>query len=107
MKIARVLTQMESANTQSALDAAENARPSGLEVPPPSPTLSLGNVRLKQIKTVVTEITKERKSNGTIKIIKYWEVRVGSAISKVYSTPTGERDLFTLSYWVDGQRKRE
>jgi len=25
----------------------------------------------------------------------------------VYRTPSGERELFTVSYWVDGQRKRQ
>ena len=50
---------------------------------------------------------KSGKGDDTSKTITFWEVRVGSAISKVYSTPTGGRELFTLSYWVDGQRKRE
>jgi integrase len=63
-------------------------------------------VRMKQVKTVVKEITKERKSNGTVKSIRYWEVRVGSAVSKVYSTPSGERELFTVAYSANGKRKR-
>ncbi len=61
---------------------------------------------MKQVKTVVKEITKERKSKGVTKSITYWEVRVGSAVSKVYSTPSGERELFTLAYWAKGKRKR-
>jgi hypothetical protein len=35
---------------------------------------------MKQVKTVVKEITKERKSKGATKSNRYWEVRVGSAV---------------------------
>lgn len=60
--------------------------------------------KTKQVKTKVAEIVKRRKDGSEI---VFWEVRVGSAIAKVYFTPSGERDLFTLAYWVDGKRKRE
>ena len=62
------------------------------------------NLKVKQIKTVVTEIKKSRKGKPEIIL---WEVRVGSSISKVYFTPSGNRELFTLVYWLDGKRKRE
>jgi integrase len=62
------------------------------------------NYRIKQVKAVVTEIKKKRKGKPEIKL---WEVRVGSAISKIYFTPSGERELFTLVYWLDKKRKRE
>jgi integrase len=62
------------------------------------------NYRIKQVKAVVTEIKKKRKGKPEITL---WEVRVGSAISKIYFTPSGERELFTLVYWLDGKRKRE
>ena len=107
MRTATVVTQGELTNPCSTSDAAKTMPFSGHENSPPATTSPLFSVRLKQVKTVVTEITKERKSNGTTKTITQWKVRVGSAISEVYSTPTGERELFTLSYWVDGQRKRE
>ena len=60
--------------------------------------------KTKQVKTKVAEIVKRRKDGSEI---VFWEVRVGSAIAKVYFTPSGERDLFTLAYWIDGKRKRE
>lgn len=56
---------------------------------------------------MVKAITKERKFGESTKTITYWEVKVGSAVSKVYATPHGNRELFTLAYWVDGHRKRE
>lgn len=62
------------------------------------------NYRVKQVKAVVTEIKKKRKGKTEI---TFWEVRVGSAISKIYFTPSGGRELFTLVYWLDGKRKRE
>jgi len=62
------------------------------------------NYRIKQVNAVVTEIKKKRKGKPEITL---WEVRVGSAISKIYFTPSGERELFTLAYWLDGKRKRE
>jgi integrase len=60
--------------------------------------------KTKQVKTKVTEVVKKR-NDGPETV--YWEVRVGSAVAKVYFTPSGERDLFTLAYWTDGKRKRE
>jgi integrase len=62
------------------------------------------NLRIKQVKAVVTEIKKKRKGKPEITL---WEVRVGSAISKIYFTPSGDRELFTLVYWLDKKRKRE
>ena len=62
------------------------------------------NYRIKQVKAVVTEIKKKRKGKPEITL---WEIRVGSAISKIYFTPSGTRELFTLVYWLDGKRKRE
>lgn len=32
---------------------------------------------------------------------------MGSAVSKIYFTPSGTRELYTLVYWLDGKRKRE
>ena len=32
---------------------------------------------------------------------------MGSALVRVYLTPSGERELYTVSYWVDGKRKRQ
>jgi hypothetical protein len=107
MKTATVVTQNEPTDAHSSPAAPGYARTSGHEISPSVTPSPLVNVRLKQVKTVVTETTKQRRSNGTIKTITFWEVRVGSAISKVYSTSAGERELFTLSCWVDGQRKRE
>jgi integrase len=62
------------------------------------------NYRIKQVKAVVTEIKKKRKGKPEITL---WEVRVGSSVSKIYFTPSGERELFTLVYWLDKKRKRE
>ena len=60
------------------------------------------NYRIKQVKAVVTEIKKKRKGKPEITL---WEVRVGSAISRIYFTPSGERELFTLLYWVSCQNQ--
>lgn len=62
------------------------------------------NVRVKQMKTKVTKRTKENE-DGSVSV--NWEVTVGSAMVRVYSTPHGDRELFTVSYWVDRKRKRE
>jgi integrase len=62
------------------------------------------NYRIKQVKAIVTEIKKKRKGKPEITL---WSVRVGSAISKIYFTPSGGRELFTLVYWLDKKRKRE
>jgi hypothetical protein len=62
------------------------------------------NHRIKQVRAVVTEIEKKRKGKPEITL---WEVRVGAAISKIYFTPSANRELFTLVYWLDAKRKRE
>jgi hypothetical protein len=36
-----------------------------------------------------------------------WTVERGSAVVKIYLTPHGEENYYTLSYWVDGKRKRQ
>jgi hypothetical protein len=36
-----------------------------------------------------------------------WTVKQGSAVVKIYLTPHGEADYFTVSYWMDGKRKRQ
>jgi integrase len=61
--------------------------------------------KLKQLKTKVT-VRIKRDKDGNI-ISKCWDVQVGSALLRVYLTPSGERQLYTVSYWVDGQRKRQ
>ena len=33
-------------------------------------------------------------------------VQRGSVISKIYRTPIREQDFYTVSYWLDGKRKR-
>jgi integrase len=63
-------------------------------------------VRVKQSKTTVTKVNKERRRNGRVQTISFWEVRTGSALSKVYSTPNGGRELFTVGCWANGKRKR-
>ena len=41
------------------------------------------------------------------KAVFFWGgVRVGSVAAKVYYTPHGQRDFFTVVYWVDDKRKR-
>jgi hypothetical protein len=56
------------------------------------------------VKTKVTDrIRKEKDGSET----KSWEVRLGSALLKVYFTPSGSRELYTISYWIDGKRKRQ
>jgi len=57
----------------------------------------------KQVKTKVSEIVKKRRDGSEI---VYWDVRVGSAMAKVYYTPHQQRDFFTVAYWVDDKRKR-
>ena len=58
----------------------------------------------KQVKTRVTKRIKKRAGETDTEI---WDVRVGSALLTVYFTPSGERKLFTVSYMVDGKRKRQ
>ena len=96
---------MNPANASNEMQpAAVNPDSAGLPAIAALASTITGNLRLKQVKTVVTEIKKERKGKPEIKL---WEVRVGSAVSKIYFTPSGGRKLFTLVYWVDGRRKRE
>jgi integrase len=59
----------------------------------------------KQIKTKVTERMKKDAQGNIISVS--WDVQVGSALLKVYLTPHGDRQLYTVSYWVDGKRKRQ
>ena len=77
-----------------AVETTDPAEPAGGEVP----------TQLKQLKTKVTERVK--KSEGKPDTI-IWDVRVGLALFNVYRTPIGERELFTLSYWLDGKRYRQ
>ena len=58
----------------------------------------------KQIKTKVIKRIKKQEGEPDKEI---WDVRVGSALLTVYFTPSGERKLFTISYTVDGKRKRQ
>lgn len=62
------------------------------------------DVQLRQVKTRVTKRIKKRAGETDTEI---WDVRVGSALLTVYFTPSGERKLFTVSYMVDGKRKRQ
>ena len=36
-----------------------------------------------------------------------WTVGRGSAVVKIYLTPHGDSHFYTLSYWLDGKRKRQ
>jgi integrase len=74
--------------------------PSPALVPSPAPVVEYSP---RQVKTKVSEIVKKRR-DGTENV--FWEVRVGSVAAKVYYTPHGHRDFFTVSYSVDGKRKR-
>ncbi|HLH53413.1 MAG TPA: site-specific integrase, partial [Verrucomicrobiae bacterium] len=56
--------------------------------------------KLKQVKTKVTE--RPGKDGGP----SSWLVGVGSAQVKVYCTPHMGRELYTISFWVDGKRVR-
>ena len=60
--------------------------------------------QLKQIKTKVTERVKKTEGKPDTII---WDVRVGVALFNVYRTPIGDRELFTLSYRLDGKRYRQ
>ncbi len=57
-------------------------------------------VKPKQFKAKVTE------RPGADGAGPSWLVEVGSAHVKVYRTPSGERELYTISYWIDRKRKR-
>ena len=70
-----------------------------------TPAGDILNVQLaKQVKTKVIKRIK-KQAGGPDKEI--WDVRVGSALLTVYFTPSGERKLFTVSYMVNGKRKRQ
>src|SRR6187431_1327483 len=99
MKTATLVTQPESATATSEILPLNCTQSNGSDTPLPVTPAPSRNVRLKQTKTTVTKVSKERKRNGEVQTIILWEVRTGSALSKVYSTPSGERDLFTVSYW--------
>lgn len=58
----------------------------------------------KQVKTKVVKRIKKKEGEPDKEI---WDVRVGSALLTIYFTPSGERELFTISYMVDGKRKRQ
>lgn len=60
--------------------------------------------QLKQLKTKVTERVKKVKGKPDSII---WDIRVGVATFNVYRTPIGEREMFTLSYWLNGKRHRQ
>jgi integrase len=60
--------------------------------------------QLKQLKTKVTERVKKVEGKPDTII---WDVRVGLAFFNVYRTPIGDRELFTLSYRLDGKRYRQ
>lgn len=62
------------------------------------------NAKVKQLKTKITKRTKKQK-DGSESVV--WDVQVGSGLVRVYVTPHGKRELYTISYWVDGKRKRE
>jgi integrase len=106
MKTATVVTQAEPVAAPSETASAEVARPNGKEIPLAPATSPASDVRVKQTKTTVTKVSKDRKRDGVVTTIVFWEVRTGSALSKVYSTPAGDRELFTVSYWANGERKR-
>ncbi|HOX58232.1 MAG TPA: site-specific integrase [Candidatus Paceibacterota bacterium] len=57
-------------------------------------------VKPKQFKAKVTE------RPGVDGAGPNWLVEVGSAHLKVYCTPNGDRELYTISYWIDRKRKR-
>ena len=59
--------------------------------------------QLKQIKTKVSQRVKKAAGKPDTII---WDVRVGLALFNVYRTPNGDRELFTLSYWLAGKRYR-
>ena len=58
----------------------------------------------KQLKTKITERVKKIAGKPDTII---WDVRVGLAFFNVYRTPIGDRELFTLSYRLDGKRYRQ
>ena len=58
----------------------------------------------KQLKTKITERVKKIEGKPDTII---WDVRVGLAFFNIYRTPIGDRELFTLSYRLDGKRLRQ
>ena len=70
----------------------------------PAPDGNCVPTQLKQIKTKVTERVKKTEGKPDTII---WDVRVGLALLNVYRTPHGSRELFTLSYSLDGKRYRQ
>jgi hypothetical protein len=56
-------------------------------------------------KQVKTKVIKRIKKQAAAPDKEIWDVRVGPALLTVYFTPSGDRELFTISYWVDGKRK--
>jgi integrase len=61
-----------------------------------------------KVKQVKTKVTKREKRNEKGEVVSVsWDVQVGSALLRVYFTPSGEREFYTVSYWVDGKRKRQ
>jgi hypothetical protein len=107
MKTATLVTQPESATATSEVLPTNDAQANSVESHRPVTLAPSSNVRLKQTKTTIKKVTKQRKRNGEIQTIILWEVSTGSALSKVYATPSGDRELFTVSYWAKGARKRE
>src|ERR1039457_7488445 len=88
---------MKTAIAPNEIEPLLKGSPTVSTIPPvsaaPAANKGTDNLRIKQVKAVVTEIKKKRKGKPEITI---WEVRVGSAISKIYFTPSGDRELFTL-----------
>jgi integrase len=90
------------------LSATVNAAAPGCEQTVSNGVSKAGEItsaKPKQLKTKITERVK-RDDEGNI-VSRCWDVQVGSALLRVYSTPSGNRELYTVSYWVDGQRKRQ
>jgi hypothetical protein len=60
------------------------------------------------VKRLMAKITKRTKENNDGTVSTIWDVQVGgSAVVRVYLTPIGDRQFFTISYWADGKRKRQ
>jgi len=55
---------------------------------------------------VNAEKAKKMESGPDTKKTK-WLVGRGSATVKIYLTPHGGKNYYTLSYWLDGKRKRQ
>ena len=59
----------------------------------------------KQVKTKITQRVRNDKDGNFVS--RCWDVQVGSALVRVYFTPSGERQFYTVSYWVNGKRVRQ